>query len=157
VANSRKAFAGQYQGLLDPAVLKTKQNAEEQFLRSIDASRDKDGALRKAYEQAVRRVADVQQTYRTFEREHALLETGHAFGSELFAIARHIVRLTAELPKPNADRLREYRESNLESLKFQLYSPAPIYPELERVKLYTSLTFLAEQLGGELPLVVTAL
>ena len=54
-----------------------------------------------------------------------LLERGDAFDSELFRIARHLVRLAAELPKPNAERLREYRDSALESLKFQLFSPAP--------------------------------
>jgi hypothetical protein len=58
-----------------------------------------------------------------------------------------------ELPKPSAERLREYRDSNLDSLKFNLYSPAPIYPELERAKLTASLTFLAENLGGEHELV----
>ena len=46
---------------------------------------------------------------------------------ELFHIARHLVRLAAEQPKPNAERLREYRDSALESLEFQLFSPAPIY------------------------------
>ena len=56
-----------------------------------------------------------------------------------------------ELPKKSADRLREYRDSNLDSLKFQLFSPAPIYPDLERAKLTASLTFLAENLGGEHP------
>ena len=61
--------------------------------------------------------------------------------------------MAEELPKKSADRLREYRDSNLESLKFQLYSPAPIYPELERTKLTASLTFLAENLGGEHPTV----
>jgi len=58
-----------------------------------------------------------------------------------------------ELPKKSSDRLREYRDSNLESLKFQLFSPAPLYPELERAKLTASLTFLAEALGGEHELV----
>ncbi|HEX5270755.1 MAG TPA: S46 family peptidase, partial [Gemmataceae bacterium] len=83
----------------------------------------------------------------------SLLERGDAFYSELFHIARHLVRMPIELKKPNADRLREYRDSNLESLKFQLFSPAPIHPELERAKLAASLTFLAEQLGGGHPLV----
>ena len=62
-----------------------------------------------------------------------------------------------ELPKPSAERLREYRDSNLDSLKFQLFCPAPIYPELERAKLTASLTFLAENLGGEHPLVQVVL
>jgi hypothetical protein len=67
------------------------------------------------------------------------------------------VRLADELPKKNPDRLREYRDSNLDSLKLTLFSPAPLYPDLERRKLQASLTFLAEQLGGEHPVVVTVL
>jgi hypothetical protein len=49
--------------------------------------------------------------------------------------------------------LREYRDSNLESLRFQLFSPAPIHAELERAKLAASLGFLAEAQGGAHPLV----
>src|SRR5262249_7819907 len=48
---------------------------------------------------------------------------------------------------PNADRLREFRESNLESLKLPLFSDEPIYDDYEIVKLTNSLTFLTEQLG----------
>src|SRR5262249_44273214 len=80
-----------------------------------------------------------------------------AFFSELFGHARHLVRLATELPKPNGDRLREYRDSNLESLRLQLYSPAPIYPELERAKLAESLSFLAENLGGGHPILAKIL
>src|SRR5204863_2872670 len=98
-------------------------------------------------------IANIQAALRGFEKPHGLIETGHAFFTPLFGIARHCVRMGDELPKKSADRLREYRDSNLESLKFQLFSPAPIYPELERAKLATSLTFLAENLGGEHPLV----
>src|SRR5262249_25690066 len=96
-------------------------------------------------------------TFAGFEREYYLLERGDAFDSELFHIARHLVRLTAELPKANAERLREYRDSALESLKFQLFSPAPIYPELEKARLANSLSFLAENLGGSHPLVIKVL
>jgi hypothetical protein len=97
----------------------------------------------------------VQQKLREFEKEYYLLEfvPPHAFFTELFPIARDCVRLAEELPKPSTERLREYRDSNLESLKFQLFSPAPMYPDLERVKLATSLTFLAETLGGDHPTV----
>src|SRR5260370_19697261 len=67
---------------------------------------------------------------------------------------RHLVRLGDERPKPNADRLREYRARALGSLEFQLFSPAPVRAELERVRLASSLTFLAENLGGDHPIVV---
>jgi hypothetical protein len=102
-------------------------------------------------------IEKIQKNLATFETEYSLLETGHAFYSDLFPIARHSVRMAEELPKPSADRIREYRDSNLDSLRFQLFSPAPIYPDLERAKLTASLTFLAENLGGEHPLVALIL
>jgi hypothetical protein len=92
-----------------------------------------------------------------FERDYNLMERGDAFDSELFHIARHLVRLGAERPKDSAKRLREYRDSNLESLEFQLFSPAPIYPELERARLAGSFSFLAENLGGTHPLLLKIL
>jgi hypothetical protein len=159
VANARKAFSGQYQGLLDPKIMAQKKAAERGL---IDAASNLGHPARtipgipppgwiEAFGQtldALEAIEKVQRNYRTFEKEHALFETGHAFSSALFGTARHLVRLGDELPKKSAERMREYRDSNLDSLKFQLFSPAPLYPELERTKLQTSLTFLAEQLGG---------
>jgi hypothetical protein len=45
------------------------------------------------------------------------------------------VRLAGESTKPNAERLKEYRESGIKSLELDLFSPAPIYPEFEETKL----------------------
>jgi len=156
VANARKAFSGQLQGLLDPKIIEQKETQEKEFIRKVSISLsnpglDKDGKpfLPMPVPSYWKEIADIQAKYREFEKPHALLETGHAFYSPLFGIARHCVRMADELPKKPAHRLREYRDSNLESLKFSLFSPAPIYPELERAKLTASLTFLAENLGGE--------
>jgi hypothetical protein len=143
VANARKAFAGQLQGLLDPGILDRKRSTELDLMKSAGEVGTNPWDT----------VAAAQQTLRTFEPEYLLLESGHAFFTDLFAPARHLVRLADELPKPNPDRLREYRDSNLDSLKQQLFSPAPVYPALERRKLQASLTFLAERLGGDHPAV----
>jgi len=94
------------------------------------------------------KIANAQGDLTEFEQDYMLLERGDGFYSELFVIARHLVRLATELPKPSAERLREYRDTNLESLKFQLFSPAPIHADLERAKLAQSLTFLAERVGS---------
>ncbi len=145
VANARKALSGQYQGLLDPAILATKE-ADEKRLRDKVAA---DAAKEKAYGDAWKRIESAEAALAEFERDYYLKERGDAFNSELFHVARHLVRLAAEKPKPNADRLREYRDSALESLEFQLYSQAPIHAELERAKLANSLSFLAEQQGGD--------
>ncbi|HEY7159126.1 MAG TPA: S46 family peptidase [Gemmataceae bacterium] len=155
VANARKAVGGQYQGLLDPAIIRRKTDEELSLLAAVKLKGD--AAKHKVFQDALSRIEEAEKTLAGFEREHNLLERGDAFDSELFHIARHLVRLAAELPKANADRLREYRDSALESLKFQLFSPAPIHAELEKVRLANSLTFLVENLGGSHPLVVKVL
>lgn len=148
VANARKALTGQYQGLLDPAILASKERDEQAFRTRVQADRTLDPATAEAWT----RIAAAQKTLAEFERLYDLLERGDAFDGELFGIARHLVRLAVERPKPSGGRLREYGDARLASLEFQLFSPAPIYPELERVRLAGSLSFLAEQLGGEHPL-----
>ncbi|MFO0866807.1 MAG: S46 family peptidase [Gemmataceae bacterium] len=147
VANARKALTGQYQGLLDPGILAAKEKIERSVKDAFEgeAGKDKSSPWQK--------IADAQTKLRSFEREYFLLERGDAFDSKLFKIARHLARLADELPKDDGRRVPEYRSSGLESLKFQLFSPAPISIDLERVKLAASLSFLAENLGGEHPLV----
>ncbi len=156
VANARKAFSGQLQGLLDPKIIEQKFEAENDpklQKQWAEAFVPPPGPLSLTKPSPWTQIEQIQKAYREFERLHALIETGHAFYSPLFSLARHCVRMADELPKKSPDRLREYRDSNLESLKFQLFSPAPIYPELERAKLTASLTFLAENLGGSDPIV----
>jgi hypothetical protein len=149
VANARKAITGQYQGLLDPAILAVKEEEEKTLRKPLPAN---DPAF-SAWDDIER----IQKTFTPFEREYYLLERGDAFESDLFPLARHLVRLAVERPKANAERLREYRDSALESLEFQLFSPAPIHAELERLRLAAGLSFLAENLGGDHPLVTRIL
>ena len=160
-ANARKASAGQFQGLLDPQIMGRKEADEGKLMFPVIVFRSPlrpDGPLTDRFPDTPwATIAGAQTKLRAFEKDYALLERGDAFASELFAIARHLVRMADELPKKSADRLREYRDSNLESLRFQLFSPAPIEPDLERAKLRASLTFLAETLGGEHPGVVQVL
>ncbi len=149
VANRRKVFAGQYQALLDPTIMERKRKDEEELRRRLLEANPTAATVLEPFA----RIDAVQKSLATFEREYDLLERGDAFFSTLSPIARHLTRLPAELAKSNAERLREYRDSNLESLKFQLFSPAPIHALVERAKLTASLTFLAENLGGAHPLV----
>jgi hypothetical protein len=150
-ANARKAYSGQYQGLLDPAVLKRKAEEEKALRQHFMKSRKAKEADPWA------QIAQAQKSHAEFEKPYALLERGDAFPSELAQFARHLVRLADEKEKPSGERLREYRDSNLDSLKLHLFSPAPLYPDLERAKLTRGLTFLAENLGGGHPLVVKIL
>jgi hypothetical protein len=147
VANARKALTGQYQGLLDPKLIETKIAAER--ASGYDPANGSPWDRIAKAQAALAEKAAGSKSPLTLEREYYLLERGDAFDSKLFKIARHLVRLGDELQKPDGQRLPEYRDSTLDSLKLQLFSPAPIHSELERVKLAGSLSFLREQ-GGEL-------
>jgi len=67
--------------------------------------------------------------------------------------ARDLVRWATEKSRPNGERLREYRDSNLPSLEQHLFSPTPIYKSLEIVELSDSLAQMQEKLGAENPAV----
>jgi hypothetical protein len=82
-----------------------------------------------------------------------LEETHNAFDCTLFDMGRTILRAVEEKQKPNGERLREFRDSNLESLELALFSSAPLYDDFEQLKLADSLTWLVMQLGDRDPLV----
>jgi hypothetical protein len=153
VANSRKAYTGQYHGLLDPAVLAAKEKLEKEVRDAIEQDPEK----AREYGQPWTRIADSLKELAGFERRYYLLERGDAFDSQLLRIARHLTRYADERSKDDGQRLREYRSTALRSLEIQLFSPAPISVDLERTKLTGSLAFLAENLGGADPLVVKIL
>lgn len=158
VANSRKAFSGQYQGLMDPSIMAQKAAQEKKLQQLVlgltgDAEPDLQDPRLAPWAQLV----ETQKKLDEFELEYNLIEVGSAFFTDLFDIARQVTRLPVEVQKPDGDRLREYRDSNLESLKFKLFSPAPIHAEVERAKLSASLTYLAERLGGTHPFVLQVL
>jgi Peptidase S46 len=148
VQNSRKARIGGMAGLLDPELLQRKK----EFEKKLQAKAEEDEKLKDA-RMAWERIAAAEKTEAKILRKYTMLEVGAGFNSELFSIARTLVRAAEELPKPSGDRLREFRDSNLESLKLLLFSEEPIYPEYEIVKLTDSLTFLANELGYDNELV----
>ena len=86
-----------------------------------------------------------------------LLEEGRAFHCHQFHIARTLVRMAEEDGKPNAERLREYRQSNRESLEQMLFSAAPIYDDLETLKLADALSMFVTEAGADNELVVKVL
>src|SRR5262249_43144955 len=60
----------------------------------------------------------------------------------------NVIRYVVEIEKPNGERLSEYRDSNLESLRFQMYSPAPIYTDVDAVTLSAQLADARDTLGA---------
>lgn len=148
VQNSRKARVGGLAALLDPQLMARKKEQEKKLRAKAKA----DDSLKDARD-AWDRIAEAQKIRAANIRKYTLLEAGAGLQCELFVIARTLLRAAEEKGKPNSSRLREFRDSNLESLEFQLFSEAPIYDDYEKVKLTDALTFLANELGGDNPLV----
>ncbi len=140
--NSQKAQKGYYAALLDKQVMAAK-TGEEKALRSrlVAADPGLDGAWTN--------IAAAMNAQRQIFAAYQLLERLQGFDSELAAIARNLVRVTAERQKPNSERLREYRESALVSLEQQMFSPAPIHDSLEKQNLAVALSRLRDELGRE--------
>lgn len=147
--NSRKAYLGGLDGLQSPSLMESK-SVREQTIRGLLAQR---ADLQKRYGDPHKEIAAALDFHREIYADNYLLGDGRAFNTKLFDIARTIHRYRVELKKPNGERLREYRDSNLESLRQNLLSNAPLYEELETAKLADSLSHLAEVRGADDPLV----
>lgn len=148
IKNSRKARLGGIAGLQDPDIMQRKREAEQSFRKAV-AGKPQLADAAKSWDEIQGTLTRLERIYLSYQ----LYETGWGFNTELFKIARTLVRMAEETGKPNADRLREYRESNLESLEQELFSEAPIYDDLETIKLADSLGMLMELAGADDPLV----
>jgi hypothetical protein len=144
VQNSRKAREGGMEGLLDPSIMNRKRE-QEQKLRAAVAG----NAELKDVAGAWDKIAAAQKVLGDNSLRYNMLEGARGFNSHLFGYARTLLRASEELPKPNGERLHEYQESELESLKDALFSKEPIYDDFEAMKLANSLTFLANRLGAD--------
>jgi hypothetical protein len=154
IQNSRKAYLGMLGGLQDPAVMESKRAMEKSLRDKIGS----DPKLQQSYGDAWDQLAATLRTLVRIRDEYNQFGYGptkraQAFNSELFDTAMVLLRLAQESPKPNAERLREFSEANLESLKLQLFSEAPIYDDLETVKLADSLGLMMEVMGADNELV----
>jgi hypothetical protein len=147
--NSRKAREGGLKGLKDAALMARKAQAEKALRERVAA----DPKRQAAYGAAWGKIAEAQKVSARIALRYNLLERGFAFDSHLFQVARTLVRLAEEKGKPNSDRLKEYRDSALDSLKLQLFSDAPIYPDYEVAKLAHSLAFWKKKVGDDDPMV----
>lgn len=142
IENGRKRVLGMLQGLQTPAFLEAQQAKENAFLAQLNERADLKHAA-----SAWQAIADLQ------EKRAAMLGQWTNLSSKHFHYANRLVFLAAEDQKPSGERLREYRDSARESLEQDLYSPAPLYEDLEIAKLADSLSYFIEDRGGDDPLV----
>src|SRR5262249_51583548 len=151
--NSLKGNKGRFLALTDAAAFAAREK-QEQELRAAIA---KDPSKQKLYGGAWDAIAGAQQARRALRVPYGYLETNLGFDTDLYEKAKTLVRASAELGKPNGERLREFRDSALPSLKQRLFSAAPIHKDLEKATLSWSLMKMREEMGPDDPMVKTVL
>jgi hypothetical protein len=142
--NSKKALTGEYEGLLDPSLLAKKKVDEDGLRRLVSSKPEWKKAYAGAWKSIERAVGKQRERAQTsFYRR--------IFGSRLYGFANQIVFYSSETVKPESERLDGYHASQLEELKFNLFSPAPVYKDLEEANLAGCLKLSVEELGPEDP------
>jgi hypothetical protein len=149
VQNSYKAFKGQFEALVDPALIKSKHDEEAVLKAKIDADPQMKADLSGAFDN----IKSATDHFKLIRDRYLLLEGRRGFDSQMFRAARALVRHAEETNKPDGQRLTEYTDANFPALKASILSPAPVYPEFEKTTLRFSLTVLQRLLGPDDPTV----
>ena len=147
--NSLKVFLGRKEALADPAIIAKKQAEESDFRAKVAANPE----WLKAYGNAWKTIDTIAK------KSEASMKTSfyRRNDSRMFAIARQIVQYVVEVKKPDGERLDGFHDSQLESLRFQLLSRAPIYPATEKLFMATALSTATEKLSLKDPYLVALL
>ena len=150
LSNSIKRLVGQQDGLNNQRMM-AKKEQDEKALRAAVSSRPE---FQQAYGSAWDEIANAYKELPTYAKRTAFSTISY---SRLGQIASTLVRYSEEVGKPNDARYEEFRDSKLESLKFSLFSPAPIYADAEEAILGSWLADAQQALGADDPFVRAAL
>jgi hypothetical protein len=148
VENGLKVLKGQFYALVESSIIKDHAAAERELRAKVDA----DPKLKAQYGAAWDDLRAVLGRSRQGLEERSFVGGG-AFNSSPFSQALTLLRYPVETKKSNELRLPEFSEANSPALRQKMFSTAPIYPELERLRLTFSLTKMREALGPDHPFV----
>ncbi|MFB0516184.1 MAG: S46 family peptidase, partial [Candidatus Neomarinimicrobiota bacterium] len=147
--NALKVRTGEFEGLMNPDIMAKKDQEEEDFRKRIMDNR----RLAEEYGEIWSIIEGVVEKEKTTLKESYYRE----ISGNLFRYALTIVRYVEEIPKPDAERYPGFHDSELPSLKFRLFSPAPTYPEMEEYVAGKFLDQAKEVLGKNDPFIKTAM
>lgn len=146
VQNSIKGLRGRYDGLLDKNLMAKRQREEQEFRTRVASNPQ----WQKDYARAWDDIAQAEQ--KEVSRVKQIVLTSFRWAT-MANRALTIVHYVAEVKKPDGQRLDGFHDSELDSLRFRLFSPAPLYPEMEQAVLTDVLNFSLQQLGPSDPFI----
>lgn len=151
VDNSIKAINGFVEALNDQSQFNRKVEEEKELRAKIDA----DPSLRASTRGAWEAIAAAQQRGVETLLPFLMIVRQEGFRGELFGIALNLVVGAHERTLPDAKRFDDYRDAGLPLLEQQLFSPAPIYPDYDSLRLADSMATMRDLMGSDAPIART--
>ena len=148
--NSLKAYTGMENGLRNPGLMAKKEKEEKEFRAQVAANPE----WQKEYGTAWDEIAAAEKTLAANLKPYRFRSIG---GAPLANRALTIVLYVQQVQKPDGERLPGFHDSQLPSLRYQIFSPAPSYLPLEQAMLASTLAQSSEELGPNDPFVRAAL
>jgi len=142
--NLIKVSSGEYEGMKAPGFIEKKAASEDKFRKLVEANPHWKAAYADAWDQIAAAIEKAKPRMKEFIYRRVP-------GMRLGNIALQIVQYVAEVKKSDGKRLEGFHDSQLESLRFRLLSPAPIYSGLEEVLIIDTLKQQLVELGPEDP------
>jgi len=139
--NGKKALTGELNGLLDEDLMAKRKKDENDFRKLVANNPEWQEKYGNAWDIIAKTIDQNKKVAR--ERFYRRL-----IGSRMAGNATTIVRYVVEVKKKDANRLPGFHDSELAELKFNLFSPAPIYKDLEEALLVGNLKMSIEELGS---------
>ena len=137
--NGLKVYVGRAEALADKNIMAKKQAEETDFRSKVAANPE----WQKQYGDAWDTIARAEEQVKPEIKSQIFRRTD----SRLFTIALQLVQYVAEVKKPDGERLPQFHEANLQSLRFQMLSPAPIITATEKLYMTGALNLAQEKLG----------
>jgi hypothetical protein len=150
IENSIKAYGGIEKGLRNPSLIAEKQKQEVELRARVAANPQWQKEYGDAWDQTARAVQVYARNYKAY-RFRSLYRV------PLASRALTVVQYVAEVKKPDGQRLPQFHDARLASLRFQLFSSTPYYLPMEQMLLERSLEDSLQQLGPDDPYVKAAL
>jgi len=138
-----------HRGLQDPQIMRTKEKAESEF-KALVASKPE---WKSAYGNAWNEIAEAESKAATRATQQYFRGTN----SDLANTTATVVDYVTEIRNPDGERLPGFHDSQSESLRFSLLSPAPVYPAMEIARMAGALQLDLQELGADDPFVKIAL
>ncbi len=148
--NGKKALSAEFDQLMNENLMAKRKKDEEDFRKFVASKPEWQEKYGDAWDVIAETVEKNQDIFKKLFFQQLQ-------GSRMAGYATNIVRYVVEVKKDDADRLPGYHDSELEELRFRLFSPAPIYKDFEEALLIGNFKLSMEELGADDEFITTVL